>query len=187
MNLNKIDRQQMILARSEREGSRQSAEHELDALSSCMRLARRPFSLRFKSRAIEQNYLLEVASGRLPIFIATASFDVVLLLIKVLFTAFYGSKEGTGLAVLRIFVNGLVSLIVLYSLIGLIYRRSQRSGLAASRVSARQDCWMFNSTPLPLSFLNLTYHLSDLRYFYYVPFCRVKFFWQPSFPSFYAV
>jgi hypothetical protein len=129
------DRQQMIEPKSEKPGAAHSANNSLDRLSSCMRMARRPFSLRFKSRAVEENYLLEVASGRLPVLIATASFDFVLLIISVVISAFNGSQEGNGPPVFRILSTGVLNLVVLYSLMGLIYRHSQRSGLAASRVS----------------------------------------------------
>ncbi|KAL4543591.1 hypothetical protein Ndes2437B_g01414 [Nannochloris sp. 'desiccata'] len=123
----------MIEPKSEKPGAAQPSNHELDGLSSCMRLARRPFSLRFKSRAVEENYLLEVASGRFPVFIATASFDFVLVLIRVVVSAFNGSQEGNAPPVFKILCTGVMNLVVLYSFMGLIYRHSQRSGLAASR------------------------------------------------------
>lgn len=141
------DRQQMIEPKSGKPGAAQPANHKLDGLSSCMRLARRPFSLRFKSRAVEENYLLEVASGRFPVFIATASFDFVLVLIRVVVSAFNGSQEGNAPPVFKILCTGVMNLVVLYSFMGLIYRHSRRSGLAASRVSERPDCTVMHSRP----------------------------------------
>jgi len=129
------DRLQMLETKGENLGAAHLTNAALDELSSCVRMARRPFALRFKSRAVEENYLLEVASGRLPVFIATASFDVVLLLARVVFTAINGSQEGKATPVFKILGTGVLNLAVLYSLMGLIHMRSQRSGLAASRVS----------------------------------------------------
>jgi hypothetical protein len=138
-----------IQTKSGNGGAAQAAKRELnEQTSSCMRLARRPFSLTFKSRAVEQNYILEVASGRRPVFIATGSFDLALLLLRVIVSAFTSSQEGTAPGVLRILLAGLFNLVVLYSLIGVVYRRSQRSGVDASRVSNRHHrTSMISCTP----------------------------------------
>ena len=115
-----------------REAITTSLKDFLQGMNMCKRLDRNPVTLHFRSAPVENDYLLEVASGRVPVFIAICSFDLVLLFIRLIASA-CTSPEHSGLPVATL-LKGIANLFFLYSLIALVHWRSKHSGTAASLV-----------------------------------------------------
>lgn len=115
-----------------REANNKSLNDVLGGMSVCKQLRRNPFTLRFKSPAVENDFLLEVASGRVPVFISICSFDLILLFVRLIVNA-CTAPDHSGLPVATL-LKGIVNLTLLYSLIALVHWRSKRSGTAASLV-----------------------------------------------------
>ena len=103
----------------------------IDDMRSC--LSRHPISLRFRKPQIEEEFLLDVALGRLPVFIATASFDLFLLIVRLTIRAL-SSPDPSAPPLWQAIATGLMGLTALYSLLALLHWRSQQSGAAAAKV-----------------------------------------------------
>lgn len=113
-----------------KEADTTSLKDLLSGMDMCKRLRSNPFTLRFKSPVVENDYLLEVASGRVPVFIAICSFDLILLFIRLIVNACV-TPGHSGLPVATL-LTGIANLFFLYSLIALVHWRSKHSGTAAS-------------------------------------------------------
>lgn len=100
----------------------------------CSRLSRGPISLRFRSYALEANFMKEVAIGRLPVLITIAAFDVFLLLLRIALKAFLGDKRAFPSRAKPLWHQS-ATLLALHTLIAVIHVRSKQSGAAASQVN----------------------------------------------------
>lgn len=100
----------------------------------CKLLEQHPFSLRFKSPAIEAAYLHQVAVSRLPVLVAIAVFDICMFFVRLIVASSMG--HAGGISNIPVWAQ-LRNLAVLYSLLSLFYWRSKKEGATSAQVRVR--------------------------------------------------